>query len=347
MNPIAAARPARSGLVSALAWSLTVLLSVAPAYAAKWLSCPAPPFPVYPSTLGATNSPFVHPGHDLTLVLNEEEIQASGGFAAGTDANRIDVVFHPTMGPQIPLASRYATAAGPESLTFAFPNTADELGRLVVGPVELSVYSGNQLLAHIAAEDLVALPPTNDVTPILLGDQPSDIVEAALGADGDLWIPAHFAGDRMAMPTCPGDFVFPISVQIGAATIAMDTQIHLQPLQHLRGITAYMGDVTVWDYSLYGMQMPMPIRLMHIAGSLGVSICKLNDAEDVVLRIRGDSSWAQCRQSPFSFATADGDPIPLFLMGAPVLPGQPQAAFDSLGNECTNKPVHPGHGHCD
>jgi hypothetical protein len=314
------------------------------ARAAKWESCPAPPFPVYPSVLGATNSPFVHPGHDLTIVLNEDEAAASGGFSTEPGGNEVHVRFLSPLGT--PVQSEVILADASEtSLTFAFPIVARD-GESLVGPVEVLVLVAGQTVAHIGAEDLVAIPPTNEISAIMFGTEEERIVFGAIGADGDLWVPVRFNAEPMEKVTCPGDFIVPVSFEVGAALIDGEWGTQREPLRQIRGVSGYLGDVQVRDYSLYGSLFQNDIRLVHVGNTLGVTICQLNDALDIVLRVRGERSWVRSRRSPFDPFVRQCRPVPLLLEPARRHPERSKAGsapshVDSFANECSPQPVPP------
>jgi hypothetical protein len=326
-----------------------VLLLAHPASAFKWHSCPVPPVPVYPSTVGATTAPFIHPGHALTIVLNQEEAAFTGGFSLVPDGNTVNIVFRSLFGAPLALAPRTASATTSAALTFVFPDTARELGKLLAGPVEIQVFAGAQRVALIAAADLVALPPANDVTG-LVENLSEQVVLATLSADGDVWIPARFRGDPMEMPGCEGSFIMPVPVFVSGADIVGDKPTAFSPLDRIRGVLGYLGDMVINDTNFYGMLFPQPIRMQQVGGTVGVSLCRLNDAVDLVLRVLGDPSWVQSKVSPFSIAAADSSAIPLRLEPAPYIPGLDAIAAtpgnrssgfvtllqrDSFGNDCT------------
>jgi hypothetical protein len=320
---------------------ILVLQGASVASAAKWNSCPEPPFPTYPSVIGATNSPFVHPGHDLTIVLNEKELLQTGGFSTAPDGNEVLVRFVSPFGPSTEMAPIW-TDASVASLTFAFP-AEQRNGEALVGPVEVIVLAGGRTVAYIAAEDLVALPPSNDVEPLLFGSGQPLVVLGAVGADGDVWIPVRINGTMMEKPTCPGDFIFPVSLQVAAAEIDADTGVKREPLRNIRGVSGYLGDVVVRDYSLYGAPFQTPIRLVHVASTLGVTICQLNDALDVVMRVQGAQSWVKSKSSPFDAFVRGCRPVPLLLESARTAPPQAHGASpvqrDSFDNDCSPRPA--------
>ncbi len=298
--------------------------------------------PVYPSLRGATSSPFIHPGHELTIVLNAEEVAASGGFRTEPGANEVAITFRSLFGDPIALPPLRVAAMSEQALRFPFPDTRGPVGRLLAGPVEILVRSGDRLTAIIAAWDLVALPPSNDMTALLQGTEGEMPALAAMGANGDVWIPARFGGEPMSMPGCEGNFVMPEPVEIAGAAVLGPVLFPLQPLQRLRRLYGYIGDMEINGVSFYGMLYPQLIRPVHVFGTLGVSVCRLNDASDLVIRVQGNRFWASSRASPFRFAIRDSRPLPLQLFRAPLLPAADMGLWpapsppltDSFGNEC-------------
>jgi hypothetical protein len=313
-----------------------VFLSPCTAGAAKWSECPQPPPQLYRSTRGATSSPFVHPGHELQIVLNSAQA-ATGGFSVEPEGNTVEVSFVALFGETVALPPRHVAALSPSVLTFTFPDAAAEVGRVLAGPVEIQVKNGEALVAHIDSSDLVGLPPTTDVTEILLGEDPHQVVYGALGADGDLWVPARFHGDPNSMPMCPGQFMLPMPVEIGAATIPGLLTNGVNPLHRIRRATLYLGDFIVEGVNLYGEVLTGRVSLRHVGGTRGIAICKLNDALDLVLRVKGSRSWTRSGRSPMRGVVADAQPVPLVLRGANALPERarvPWPVEDSFGNRC-------------
>ncbi len=318
------------------------VLGSSPASAFKWHSCPAPPLPVYPSVLGATNSPFVHPGHELHIILNEQQVAQSGGFSLTPDGNEIAVVFHSLFGNSVALPPFSASAVSPAVLVFNFPDAATEIGRALAGPVAIRVHANGRLVAYIHWADLVGLPATNDITSLVLQDAADQVVHAALGADGDVWIPASFQGEPMIMPTCPGNFIVPQPFSIAGATLEGASPTGFEPLAHVHEIIGYLGDVVINDTSFYGMLYPQRIQPVHEVGTLGVSICRLNDAMDLVLRLKGRPAFIRAADSPFRAAAQNSSPVALYLMASRQCPGQSAQADqssayrDSFGNNCVD-----------
>lgn len=314
------------------------------AHAAKWHSCPGNPDPVYPSAIGALNAPFAHPGHDLRISLNEGQVGASGGFALTPDGNRLEITIQSAYGAPVVLAPRFAAGTSASSLTFAFPDTAVEVGRSLAGPAEVRVLRGDTLVARIDASDLVALPPRTDVTALLMGLDPQQVVQAALGADGDVWIPASFHGKEMPMPGCPGDVMMPMQIEVAAAEIEGAAGGRRGPLERMRRMSLYFGDFEMNGFSFYGAQSPDRIALRHVAGSRGISLCQMNDVIDMVLRVRGNRSWARSKRSPFASVVRDASPISLRLRGSRPMPETARATplTDSVGSSCETAPdVNP------
>jgi hypothetical protein len=336
-NPRTATAAARARWRSVAVAVAAVLVPSASVEAAKWHDCPEAPLPAYRSTIGATNAPFVHPGHELRIVLNSAQT-ASGGFSVAPAGNVVEISFPALFGEPISLEPRTLAAVTPSILSLPFPDTAAEVGRVVSGPVEIRVRNGANLVAWIDARDLVALPPATDVTALLLGEAPHQVVYAALGHDGDLWVPALFHGDPNAMPMCPGQFMDPMSVEIGAGAIPGLSARGRDPLGRIRRATLYLGDFDVDGNNLYGMRFPDRVPLVHVGGSRGVAICQLNDALDLVLRVKGSRGWTRAARSPMRDVARAGAPIPLVLRGAQPLPEiarVPWDGDDSFGNRCS------------
>lgn len=321
--------------------AVALLAGTGPAGAAKWHDCPGDPAQVYRSTLGATNAPFAHPGHDLRVTLNDAQVGASGGFAVTPDGNRIEVEIASPYGEPVAFAPRFAAAASPSSLTFAFPDGAAEIGRVVAGPAAIRVLRGDVLVARIDASDLTALPPRTDVTGLLMGLEPQLLVQATLGANGDVWIPVSFHGKEMPMPGCPGDVMMPMQVQVSGAEIPGLVAKRGGPLERMRRMSLYFGDFEMNGHDFYGALSPDRIALRHVAGSRGITLCQMNDVIDLVLRVKGSRSWVRSKRSPFANVVRDAAPVPLRLRGAKPMPESARTPLfnDSLGASCATAPI--------
>lgn len=330
------------------AWALLpgvlAILWATPAAAFKWHECPAPPVPVHPSVLGASSSPFAHPGHEVSIFLNEAEIEATGGFSMDEGGNEIAITFVSLFGEPIALAPRVVAATAVGVLTFDFPDTFGEVGRTLAGPVELLVTTAGKETARIAPTDFVGLPAAADISGLLLGEEVDRIIHAAIGANGDLWVPAYFAGKHMPMPGCEGSFIMPVALEVGGASVIGPVLFPFDPATRIRGIQGYLGDMIINGVSFYGMLYDEPIEMVQVGDTLGVSVCRLNDAEDLVLRVLGNSSWAG-RASPYRLVARDSAPLALRLHKAPPVPRSATAVersraltapgrVDSFGNRC-------------
>lgn len=345
----AMARPSRPFALAAIVAVQLHLAAAAPALAFKWYECPAPPVPLNPSTLGASGSPFIQPGHALSIYLNEEEVVSTGGFSTAEGGNEIRVTFLSLFGDPVTLNPRSVAAVSPGVLTFDFPDGLAEVGRTLSGPVEIVVETGGSETARISAADLVGIPDSVDLAPLLLGEVSDLIIHATLGSQGDLWIPAYFSGKNMGMPGCEGNFVMPLPMEIGGATVVGDVLFPFDPATRIRRVSGYLGDMVINGTNFYGMLYPQRIQLAQVGDTLGVSVCRLNDSEELVLRIQGSGSWTSSN-SPFRVLARDSTPLALNLHKARQIPRASAAArhsksgiapgrIDSFGNECLQLPT--------
>lgn len=321
---------------------VSCLLFAGTAYAFKWHECPAPPVPLNPSLLGATQSPFIHPGHELRIVLNAAELASTGGFSLDPEGNSIEITFVSLYGEPVTLAPRTASAVSGGVLSFPFPDSAAEVGRVLAGPVAIRVSRGDRTVAQISPDHLVGLPPANEITGMVIGGDPVEFVQAALSARGDVWIPLHFEGEPgMPMPGCEGNFLLKAPMYVGGAETQRVIKRGVDPLHRVRRVQGYLADTVINGTNFYGLYFPEKIRLLHVAGTRGVSLCRMNDTTDIVLRMRGSRSWARGRRSPMRQAVNGSEPLVLRLRTALPNPGR-AAVFgqgpDSFGNVCETLP---------
>src|SRR5262249_15124042 len=119
------------------------------------------------------------------------------------------------------------------------------------------------------------------------------------------------------------------------------------PLDRVHKVTLYLGDLDISGTSFYGMLFPQRIDLVHVGGTRGVAICRLNDALDIVLRVKGRRSWARSPRSPMRDVVRGAAPVPLQLRASRPMPGTAQSsslAQDSFGNSCSpQSPNARGH----
>ena len=83
------------------------------------------------------------------------------------------------------------------------------------------------------------------------------------------------------------------------------------------------------------------ISLVHVGGTRGVAICRMNDSIDLVLRVKGSRAWSRSRRSPMREVVSGSAPVPLLLNAAKPLPGTAKAVWigeDSFGNSCEPTP---------
>jgi hypothetical protein len=326
-----------------LAFAGLSFAGVLPAAAYKWSSCPPPLPPLNPSEIGATTSPFAHPGREISIVLNQDEVDAHGGFRTDDDGNDIAVRFASLFGDSIELTPRNLPAVSSSVLTFSFPDARAETGRTLAGPVEITVSVGGNRVAHILPADFIGLPAAVDFDSTSAGDA---ILEAALGPDGDLWIPVHFLGKPMGgMPGCDGeDFIMPMPLEIGGALLVGDVALPLEATVRIRRMSGYLGDISLNGTSYYGLLYPEPIKLRQVGDTLGVSVCRLNDADDLVLRVQGNQSWTRA-DSPLRLVARDSSALALTVHKSPSVPKSATGTLrtssdtapgriDSFGNQC-------------
>jgi hypothetical protein len=146
----------------------------------------------------------------------------------------------------------------------------------------------------------------------------------------------------MAMPGCPGNYIQPMPILVGGAVLAEQLGGRPDPLRRLRPISLYLGDVVINDESYYGEEFVRRLPTMHVAGTLGVSLCKMNDSVDLVLRVQGSRSWARSARSPFRPAVADAGAVRLELRVSPPAPGEIawlESNGDTFGSSCSATPV--------
>jgi hypothetical protein len=326
----------RAGLALALLAGPTLT------HAAKWKhGCPSTPVALHASRLGAVNSPFVHPGHELGIVLAEDEV-AAAGFSTLPDGNTVSVTFASLFGDPVELPPFTAAAVSPATLYLTFPDAQAVVGRPLAGPVEIRVTSQDRLVAHIAGRTLVALPPANDVSALMDGGARDAL--ATLDRRGALWIPLSFSRlgvMPMPMPGCPDNAVF---THVNAFAVGIDVRANgtpdeqpsYPPLRSVRRADVYVGDFLGNGGNVYGSWVHrMP--LLRIPRGFGVSVCGLNDAVHLVLRARGRRRWAE-PASAFAGWMPDSQPLSVALAEVTaeedVSTELGSMQFDGFGTEC-------------
>jgi hypothetical protein len=331
-------------VLRAVAVGVCLLGMLTTAHAVKWRNCPSSqPLRMNPSKTGATNAPFVHPGHELGIFLSLAEVHGSGGFSTEPGGNTVAIQFASLFGDPIQLPSFKVAAVSSSSLFFTFPDVRPSLGRDAAGPVEIVVRTGDQTTAHILPRDFVALPPANDVQALLQGGFEQAAL-ATLDTQGSVWVPVQFSGlgvSNVPMPNCPMLLVPITSFTVG---ITVRTNPHERPplptsyppFRGLEGVDLFLGDLFLNTTNYYGMNVGK-LRVFRIPRGWGIRICSVNDAVDIVLRARGWQRWAK----PWSdFATWMPDSRPLEIVLSNLSANPPaqnplvNAKSDALGVEC-------------
>ncbi len=322
----------------ALVAGAMLLAPAADSSAAKWHECPAPPLRTYLQRRGAVTSPFVHPGHEIGIVLSEAQTLASGGFSTAPDGNTVSIEFVSLFGNRIALDPITVAAVSPSTLYFDFPDTRQILGRVLAGPVQVRVVTDGKITAEIDPRRFVALPPAANVAQIVAGyDQDA---MAALDARGALWIPIEFSGygpAEIPMPNCPSMYIplsaFAVAVDVRANGGGTDA---IPPLRAARHADVYLGDFIVFGENAYGHRQSR-VSFFRMPRGFGLGICAINDAVDLVLRVSGRSRWAR-PGSQFAQWVTDSHPLRITLRDVSVEEDIKMELgtihFDSFGNSC-------------
>ena len=164
---------------------------------------------------------------------------------------------------------------------------------------------------------------------------------AALDSRGALWIPIEFSGygsSEMDMPHCQSDFIPLGAFGVGVHVRANDgEEASVPPLRAARRARLYLGDFRIDGGNAYGLRLPRGIRLHRMPRGFGVGICAVNDAVDLVLRIRGRRRWAR-PGSQFAQWVSDSRPLAISLSDASAEPDIHRqvdgVSFDALRNQC-------------
>jgi hypothetical protein len=315
-----------------------LLVPAAASFAAKWRECPAPPLRTYLQRRGAVTSPFVHPGHEIGIVLSEAQTLTSGEFSTAPGGNTVNIEFVSLFGNRIALEPIPVTAVSPTTLYFDFPDTRQSLGKVLAGPVEIRVVTEGRVTAEVDPRRFVALPPAANVAQIVAGyDQDA---MAALDTRGALWIPIEFSGygpSEIPMPNCPSMYIplsaFAVAVDVRANGSGTDA---LPPLRAARRADVYLGDFIVFGENAYGHRQSR-VSFFRMPRGFGLGLCAINDAVDLVLRVSGRSRWAR-PGSQFSQLVSDSRPLRITLRDVSVEEDIKMELgtirFDSFGNAC-------------
>jgi len=311
----------------------------APARAVKWNHCPSR-LGYYPSRIGAVTTPFVHPGHEIGILLSDKEMADSGSFSTDPDGNTVTVTFASLFGPPITLPPVTVTAVSPATLYFAFPDTSIALGHPLAGPVEIVVTTGERTTADIDPRHLVALPPATDVGRLASGAIEQNVL-ATMDTRGAIWIPVQFGSygtmDK-PMPMCPGQFTPLVALTVGISVRSIPSQVFsgapptYPPFRSLRKVNLFLGDFLANGVNHYGEQMS-DMTVTRMPHGWGVRVCGRNDALDVVVRAPGWHRWTR-PWSAFRTWMPSSQPMSVALANVFADPNASVSGLDALGQEC-------------
>lgn len=321
--------------------ALLLLVSPRPSGAIKWPSgCPTSRGNmVHAGGRLYVAAPFVHPGHELGFFLDEREVRRRRGFNLEPDGNTVEIAFRPLAGGLIRLPAFKVTAASASALYFPFPDAQSALGRIVAGPVDITVRSGKRVRR---ARRIVALPPANDVLTLL--ESGADVTAlATVDKARQLWIPLEFSGlgPGMPMPMCPVDLTqkTAFAVRLVPDQIDVDDILPHASYTNLRKAKLYFGDFLLNGVNVYGEDTGSTLDVREFGRA--AIVCGLNDALSLVLMVRLNES-ALGPTSRILPVVKDGKPLPLALAnvsGEPAIASQLQnATEDSFGNRCAPRP---------
>lgn len=334
-------RPRPRRRVACVLLTLALLLSAVsprPAVAIKWPSgCPTSRGTlVHAGGHLYVDAPFVHPGHEMGLFLDQREVRRRGGFSLEPEGNTVQIVFRPLGGgAAITLPAFAVTAASADALYFPFPDTRAVLGRIVAGPMDVLVRSGARVRR---ARRVVALPPGNDVLSLLASGVDATAL-ATVDRSRRLWIPLEFAGlgPGMPMPSCPVELTqkMAFAVRLVPTEVDVDDVLPHASYTNLRRGKLYFGDFLLNGINVYGEDTGSTLDVREL--NRAAIICGLNDALSLVLMVRLNES-ALGPRSRILPVVEGGAPLPLELAnvsGEPAIASQlASAAEDSFGNRC-------------
>jgi hypothetical protein len=307
----------------------TALLAPSSAtHAAKRRRCPDQ-LGYHPSRIGAVSSEFVHPGHELGIFLTDREIADTGGFSTAADGNVVQVTFESLFGTPKAIPAMTATAVSPGTLYFRFPDSRQLLGRVLAGPVLVTVNTGERLTAEILPRHLVALPPPTDVAALVSGASQQGALATMDSRGGTV---------QMPMMSCPGTFTpkraFGVGVTVRSTpTFMTDARPAYPPFRTLRRVDVMLGDFLVNGIDYYGMKVGK-LPIFRVPRGWGIKVCGLNDAVDLVLRAPGSARWTR-PWSGFAAWMPESRPLDIVLSQTAVADDVLSASgLDAFGNAC-------------
>ncbi len=325
-------------VLASLVFSGLVCAYPSSSQAAKWRHCPSQ-FGYVPSTLGAVSAPFVHPGHELGVLLLPQEVASTGGFSTVPGGNIVHVTFASLFGLPIALPPIAVAAVSPATLYFTFPDTKAERGSPLAGPVHVLVTTGSQTTAEIEPRRLVGLPPSTDVGRLISGGSEQGAL-ATMDTRGSLWIPVQFSAYgpmEKPMPMCPGTFIPLTAFNVGVTVRAIprgisDTEPSYPPFRALRRVDLFLGDFLVNGENYYGMRVGK-LPVFRAPRGFGIKVCGVNDAVDLVMRAPGWTRWAR-PWSVFRDWMPSSKPLEIVLSETGDAGALEASGLDTFGEEC-------------
>lgn len=310
------------------------------ALAAKWKHCPSSQvLRVHTSRMGAVGAPFAHPGREFSIMLNEGNVAATGGFSVEPGGNTVAITYASLFGDPVSLPPLRVAAVSPRTLFFTFPDAREILGRPLAGPVEVRVVTAGRLTAHIDPRHLVGLPPANDVAAIVAGVPQGAL--ATMDRRGAIWVPVRFGGfgeSHMPMPGCESQYTPLTALTVGVTVrvkpdLLAGPTVSYAPFRALDKVDLYLGDFVVDGSNYYGMKWGR-LAVTPMPRGWGMRLCGVNDAVDLVLKARGYLRWAR-PWSNFAAWMPDSRPLEInFTNLAASDLGSAQTTTDAFGSEC-------------
>ena len=299
---------------------VVLLVAAAPGRAAKWRHCPDQ-LGYYPSHIGAIGAPFIHPGRELAILLSGSEQRSTGGFSTAADGNTVHITFASLFGSPVELPPFTASAVSPGTLYLTFPDTRAVVGRLLAGPVAITVTTGERITADILPRHLVGLPPANDVGAMVSGTGQQAAI-ATMDTRGGIWIPVEFSafGSMLKpMPSCPMTLTPKTAFTVGVTVRATPSYVigatpALPPFRVLNRVDLFLGDMLINGTNYYGMKVGK-LPVFRVSRGWGIKVCGVNDAVDLVLHSPGWNRWAK-PWSPFSAWMPNSRPLDIVLSHA-------------------------------
>jgi hypothetical protein len=285
------------------------------------------------------SAPFVHPGHEIGFFLARKEAERRG-FSLEPDGNEVQIVFRPLGGAPVPLPPFRVTAVTASALYFVFPDTRESLGRVVAGPMEITIRSAG---SGRRARRPVALPPANDVLTLLEGGIDATAY-GTMDAARRLWIPVEFSGlgSGMPMPTCPVELTrkMAFAIKLVPDEVDSDDLIPHASYTNMRKGKLYFGDFLLNDVNVYGEEARGSFDVREFKRGAAI-LCGRNDALSLVLMIRLQESALGPRSRVLPHVR-DGSPLPIRLANIsaePVVADKLRTVtHDSFGNQCPAPP---------